>query len=36
MLVVGDQEAADGTVAAGKHREGDLGTQSASDFAASR
>jgi threonyl-tRNA synthetase len=35
MLVVGDQEAADGTVAVRKHREGDLGTQPASDFAAS-
>ena len=27
MLVVGDQEAADGTVAVRKHREGDLGTR---------
>src|SRR5215212_6049585 len=35
MLVVGDQEQAEGTVAVRKHREGDLGTQSASDFAAS-
>ena len=35
MLVVGDQEAEDGTVAVLKHREGDLGPQSASDFAAS-
>jgi threonyl-tRNA synthetase len=35
MLVVGDQEASDRTVAVRKHREGDLGTQPASDFAAS-
>ena len=35
MLVVGDQEGAEGTVAVRKHREGDLGTQPASDFAAS-
>jgi threonyl-tRNA synthetase len=35
MLVVGDQEASDGTVAVRKHREGDLGTQPVSDFAAS-
>ena len=35
MLVVGDQEQADGTVSVRKHREGDLGTQPASDFAAS-
>ena len=35
MLVVGDQEASDGTVAVRKHREGDLGAQSVSDFAAS-
>jgi threonyl-tRNA synthetase len=35
MLVVGDQEASDGTVAVRKHREGDLGTQAISDFAAS-
>jgi len=35
MLVVGNQEQADGTVAVRKHREGDLGTESASDFAGS-
>jgi threonyl-tRNA synthetase len=35
MLVVGDQEQEQGTVAVRKHREGDLGTQPASDFAAS-
>jgi threonyl-tRNA synthetase len=35
MLVVGDQEQDEGTVAVRKHREGDLGTQPASDFAAS-
>src|SRR5215213_1957174 len=35
MLVVGDHEAADGNVAVRKHREGDLGTQPVSDFAAS-
>ncbi len=35
MLVVGDQEAADGTVAVRKHRKGDLGTEPVSDFAAS-
>jgi len=35
MLVVGDQEASDRTVAVRKHREGDLGTQPVSDFAAS-
>ena len=35
MLVVGDQEASEGAVAVRKHREGDLGTQPVSDFAAS-
>src|SRR5215207_7338897 len=35
MLVVGDQEASDGQVAVRKHREGDLGAQPVSDFAAS-
>jgi threonyl-tRNA synthetase len=35
MLVVGDEEQADGQVAVRKHREGDLGKSSASDFAAS-
>ena len=35
MLIVGDQEQADGTVSVRKHREGDLGTQPVSDFAAS-
>jgi threonyl-tRNA synthetase len=35
MLIVGDQEQSDGKVAVRKHREGDLGTQSVSDFAAS-
>jgi threonyl-tRNA synthetase len=35
MLVVGDQEAADGTVAVRKHREGDLGATPVRDFAAS-
>jgi threonyl-tRNA synthetase len=35
MLVVGDQEASEGQVAVRKHREGDLGTQAVSDFAAS-
>jgi threonyl-tRNA synthetase len=34
MLIVGDQEQADGTVSVRKHREGDLGSQVASDFAA--
>src|SRR5215218_3801277 len=35
MLVVGDEEQAEGTVAVRKHREGDLGKSSVSDFAAS-
>jgi len=35
MLIVGDQEQADGTVSVRKHREGDLGSQPVSDFAAS-
>jgi threonyl-tRNA synthetase len=35
MLIVGDQEESDRKVAVRKHREGDLGTQSANDFAAS-
>jgi threonyl-tRNA synthetase len=35
MLVVGDEEQAEGQVAVRKHREGDLGKSSASDFAAS-
>jgi threonyl-tRNA synthetase len=35
MLVVGDQEAADRTVAVRKHRKGDLGTEPISDFAGS-
>jgi threonyl-tRNA synthetase len=35
MLVVGDQEQEQGTVAVRKHREGDLGTEPVSDFAAS-
>jgi threonyl-tRNA synthetase len=35
MLIVGDQEHADGTVSVRKHREGDLGTQPVSEFAAS-
>jgi threonyl-tRNA synthetase len=35
MLVVGDQERSEGTVAVRKHREGDLGTTPVSDFAAS-
>jgi threonyl-tRNA synthetase len=35
MLVVGDQEASERTVAVRKHREGDLGTEPVSDFAAS-
>jgi len=32
---VGDQEQADGTVSVRKHREGDLGSQRAGDFAGS-
>jgi threonyl-tRNA synthetase len=35
MLVVGDQEQADGTVSVRKHREGDLGSQPVNDFAGS-
>jgi threonyl-tRNA synthetase len=35
MLIVGDHEQSEGKVAVRKHREGDLGTQSVSDFAAS-
>jgi threonyl-tRNA synthetase len=35
MLVVGDQEASERTVAVRKHREGDLGTEPLSDFAGS-
>jgi threonyl-tRNA synthetase len=35
MLVVGDQEQSDAKVAVRKHREGDLGASSVSDFAAS-
>jgi threonyl-tRNA synthetase len=35
MLVVGDEEQAEGVVAVRKHREGDLGKRSISDFAAS-
>jgi len=35
MLVVGDQEQEQSTVAVRKHREGDLGTESVSDLAAS-
>jgi threonyl-tRNA synthetase len=35
MLIVGDQEQADGTVSVRKHREGDLGAQAVSDFSAS-
>src|SRR5215203_5362069 len=35
MLVVGDEEQAEGTVAVRKHREGDLGKSSVSDFAVS-
>jgi threonyl-tRNA synthetase len=35
MLVVGDQEQEQSTVAVRKHREGDLGTEPLSDFAAS-
>jgi threonyl-tRNA synthetase len=35
MLVVGDEEQAEGTVAVRKHRAGDLGKRSVSDFAAS-
>jgi threonyl-tRNA synthetase len=34
MLVVGDREAEDGTVAVRKHREGDEGTEAVADFAA--
>ena len=34
LLVVGDQEVADGTVAARGHFEGDMGTMSVADFAA--
>ncbi len=34
MLVVGDREAADGTVAVRRHREGDEGTEPVADFAA--
>jgi threonyl-tRNA synthetase len=34
MLVVGDQEASDGTVAVRKHREGDLGASPVKEFAA--
>ncbi len=34
MLVVGDREAEDGTVAVRRHREGDLGTESLAMFAA--
>ena len=33
MLVVGDQEQADGTVAVRRHREGDTGMQPVSEFA---
>src|SRR5215216_1996160 len=35
MLIVGDQEESDRMVAVRKHREGDLGTQAANEFAAS-
>jgi len=35
MLIVGDQEESERTVAVRKHREGDLGTQAANEFAAS-
>jgi threonyl-tRNA synthetase len=35
MLVVGDQEQEEGRVAVRRHREGDLGQSSASDFIAS-
>jgi threonyl-tRNA synthetase len=35
MLVVGDQESSDGTVAVRKHREGDLGGTPVNEFAAS-
>jgi threonyl-tRNA synthetase len=35
MLIVGDQEQSEGMVAVRKHREGDLGTTSVSDFSAS-
>jgi threonyl-tRNA synthetase len=35
MLVVGDQEQSDGTVAVRKHREGDLGATPTNEFAAS-
>jgi threonyl-tRNA synthetase len=35
MLIVGDQEQSEGKVAVRKHREGDLGAQPVSDFAAS-
>jgi len=34
MLVIGDREAADGTVAVRRHREGDEGTEPVADFAA--
>ena len=34
MLVVGDREAEDGTVAVRRHREGDEGTEAVADFAA--
>ena len=34
MLVVGDREAEDGTVAVRRHREGDAGTEAVADFAA--
>jgi threonyl-tRNA synthetase len=35
MLIVGDQEQADGTVAVRRHREGDLGATPVGDFIAS-
>jgi threonyl-tRNA synthetase len=35
MLVVGDQEQSDGTVAVRKHREGDLGATPVKEFSAS-
>jgi threonyl-tRNA synthetase len=34
MLVVGDREAEDGTVAVREHRKGDTGTETVADFAA--
>jgi threonyl-tRNA synthetase len=33
MLVVGDQEQADGAVAVRRHREGDIGAEPVSEFA---